>query len=225
MNKADTPDHQGYGLVSTTFQVINQDGKSVYDGTLGTLVKKELNGDTKLQLKPGIPWQIRDFIPDPEQVYYVEDYPIGEGGDTDGRTITETDIVNFAGLTGDYNPQQVDAEFARQGMFGRRTSHGILIFNIIFGLWISWGLAHPRGPSTGGPIIAGHLNDRASFLAPVSIGDTIRCRYTTLATRASMSRPGTGLITTGLQAINQRGEVVMEGSTILMGASRTGDGN
>jgi len=224
-DKAHDPTHQGYGLVTTVFQVVNQEGTPVYDGTLGTLVREESTEDVKLQLKPGDPWQVTEFVPDPEQVYYVEDYPIGEGGDTDGRTITETDIVNFAGLTGDYNPQYVDAEFAKQSMFGERTAHGILIFNIVFGLWISRSSAHPPGPSTGRTIVAGHLNDRASFLDPVKIGDTIRCRYKTLATRASKSRPGTSLITTGLQAINQNNEAVLEGSTILMGASREGSGS
>ena len=224
-DKSDDSSYQGYGLVTTSFQVVNQDGAPVYDGTLGTLVRSESTEDARLQLTPGEPWQVTDFVPDPEQLYCVEDYPIGGGGDTDGRTITETDIVNFAGLTGDYSPQHVDAEFARQSIFGERTAHGILIFNIVFGLWISRGSAHPPAPSTGTAIVAGHLNDRATFLGPVRIGDTIRCRYKTLSTRASRSRPGTGLVTTGLQAINQNNEAVLEGSTILMRASREGSGS
>lgn len=219
-DKSADADYEDYGTVTTAFQVVRQDGAAVYDGTLGTLVRKAAVGSADLQLKPGEPWQIKAFDPEPGKAYSVEDYPIGEGGDTDGRTITETDLVNFAGLTGDYNPQHVDAEFAKQGLFGTRTAHGLLIFSVVFGLWTSKASAHPPAPSTGGAIVAGHLNDRASFLGAVKIGDTIRCRYKTLATRASRSRPGTGLITTGLQAINQNNEVVMEGSTILMGASR-----
>ncbi len=224
-DKADAPAHPGYGMVNTSFKVVTQDDKPVYDGTLGTLVRKETAGGADLQLAPAEPWRVTEFVPDPEQVYYSEDYPIGGGGDTEGRTITETDIVNFAALTGDYSPQQVDAEFARQGIFGERTAHGLLIFDIVFGLWISHRPAHPRGPATGGAIVAGHLNDHASFLGPVRIGDTLRCRYKTLATRASRSRPGTALITTGLQAVNQRDEAVLEGSTILLGASREGRGS
>jgi acyl dehydratase len=219
---ADAPDQDGYGLVTTAFKVVTQGERSVYDGTLGTLVRKESGDNRKLQLKPGEPWRVTEFVPDQERVYYVEDLPVGGGGDTDGRTITESDIVSFAGLIGDYNPQHVDAVFARQGLFGERTAHGILIFDIIFGLWISQSSAQPPRPSTGGTILAGHLNDRASFLAPVKIGDTIRCRYKILETRASKSRPGFGLFTTGLQAINQNDEAVLEGSTILMRASREG---
>lgn len=225
MDKADDPNHKGYGLVTTAFQVVTQEERPVYDGTLGTLVRKESSEDIELQLKPAEPWRITEFVPDPEKAYYVEDFPIGGGGDTDGRTITETDIVNFAGLIGDYNPQHVDAEFARQSMFGERIAHGIMIFDIIFGLWISQSSAHPPRPSTGRDIPAGHLNDNARFTAPVKIGDTIRCRYKTLETRASKSSPGIGLVTTGLQAINQNNEVVLEGSTILMGASREGSGS
>ena len=219
-DKSADADYEDYGTVTTAFQVVRQDGAAVYDGTLGTLVRKAAVGSADLQLKSGEPWQIKAFDPEPGKAYCVEDYPIGEGGDTDGRTITETDLVNFAGLTGDYSPQHVDAEFAKQGLFGTRIAHGLLIFSVVFGLWTSKASAHPPAPPTGGPMVAGHLNDTASFLGPVRIGDTIRCRYQTLGTRASKSRPGIGLITTGLQAINQNNEVVMEGSTILMGSSR-----
>lgn len=211
--------HQDFGLVTTAFQLVNQAGVSIYDGTLGTLVRKVAD-DSVLQLTPVDPWQVTEFVADPEKVYYVEDYLLGEGGDTDGRTITETDIVNFAGLSGDYSPQFVDAQFAREGIFGMRVAHGLLIFSVIFGLWTSQGSAHRRGPPGNGAMVAGHLNDRASFVGAVRIGDTIRCRYMTLATRASKTRPGIGLITTGLQAINQDNQVVLQGSTILMGVSR-----
>jgi len=224
-NKSSDSGHQGYGSVTTSFRVVNQEGAAVYDGTLGTLVRQEPDGNARLELRPGEPWQVTEFVPDPEQVYCAEDYPIGGGGDTDGRTITEADIVNFAGLTGDYSPQHVDAEFAAKGMFGERTAHGVFIFSAVFGLWISWGPAHPPAPSTGGAMLAGHLNDNARFLAPVRIGDTIRCRYKALATRASKSRPGTGLVTTGLQALNQDNAAVLEGSTILMRPSREGGGS
>jgi len=221
-DKSDASPYQDFGLVTTDFQVVNQDGVSIYDGTLGTLVRKASTEDATLQLMHQEPWQVTEFITEPDKAYYVEDYVLGEGGDTDGRTITETDIVNFAALTGDYNPQFVDAEYAKQGIFGTRVAHGLLIFSVVFGLWTSQGSAHRRAPPSKGAMVAGHLNDRASFVGAVRIGDTIRCRYKTLATRASKTRPGIGLITTGLQAINQNDEAVMDGSTILMGISRSG---
>ncbi len=216
--KASDPAHEGFGLVKTAFQVVNQEEASVNDGTLTTLVRKESAKDAELQLEPGDPWQVTEFVPDPEQVYYAEDFPVGKGGETDGRTITETDIVNFAGLTGDYNPQHVDAEFARGSMFGERIAHGMLIFTIAIGLRSRDRARYPRPKSR----IAGNLNNRVSFLAPVKIGDTIRCRYKILASRGSKSKPEVGLITYGFQVINQRNEVVQEGSTISMMPSRAG---
>jgi len=216
--KVSDPTHEGFGLVKTAFQLVNQEGTSVYDGTLTTLVRKKLTKDAELQLKPGVPWQVTEFVPDPEQLYYAEDYPVGKGGETDGRTITETDIVNFAGLTGDYHPQYVDAEFARRSMFGERIAHGMLVFSIAFGLWARDRDQYQEPKSR----IAGHLNDKATFFIPVKVGDTIRCRYKTTASRVSKSKPEAGIVTFGLQVVNQRNEVVQEGSVILMIPSRTG---
>jgi len=101
-------------------------------------------------------------------------------------------------------------------MFGERTAHGMLGFNIAFACWLrDWlkKLNQFPGPKSD---IAGHLNDKICFLAPIKIGDTIRCRYKTLSARASKSRPEFGLVTFGLQVINQRDEVVQEGSAVMM---------
>lgn len=210
--------HEGFGLVKTAFQVVNQEGTSVYDGTLSTLVRKESAKGAELQLEPGDPWQLTEFVPEPEQFYYAEDFPVGKGGETDGRTITETDIVNFTGLTGDDNPQYVDAEFARGSMFGERIAPGMLVFTIAFGLWTrnQYRYKEPKNK------IAGHLCDKATFFLPVKIGDTIRCRHKTAASRVSKSRPEAGIVTHELQIVNQRNEVVQEGSVLLMLPSRAG---
>ncbi|MFC1962338.1 MaoC/PaaZ C-terminal domain-containing protein [Chloroflexota bacterium] len=79
-DKVNDTGHEGFGQVKTSFQVVHQEGISVYDGTLTTMVKKKSAKDAELQLKPGDPWQVTEFVPNPEQVYYVEDYPIGKGG-------------------------------------------------------------------------------------------------------------------------------------------------
>ena len=207
----DDPTHQGFGLVKTAFQVVNQDGLSVYDGTFTTKVRKESAENADLQLKPGVPW------------------PAGEYTETHGRTITETDIVNFACLTGDYAPQYMDAEFARESMFGKRIAQGILVFSIAIGIHTVGGQYRSDGEqqrSQEGKIglskIAGHLNDNASFLAPVKIGDTIRSRYRILTTRVSKSRPEASIVTQGFQVVNQRDEVVQEGHQINMAASTAG---
>jgi acyl dehydratase len=212
--------YDGYGLVTTAFEVITQDSTAIYDGTIDTLVRTSRSSDAILTLRPSEHWQITPFKSEPDRTWYVEDLPLGHGGETDGRTITETDIVNFSALTGDYDPRYVNVEFASRDIFGSRIAQGLFLFSAVFGLWISDQAARPRQPKTDKPMVAGHLNDRATFVAPVRIGDTIRCRYQTLAARASKTRPGIGLITTGLQAINQHDEVVMDGSTILMGIAK-----
>ncbi|MFC1913225.1 MaoC/PaaZ C-terminal domain-containing protein [Chloroflexota bacterium] len=218
--KVDYPTHEGFGLVKTDFQLVNQEGTSVYDGSLTIIVRKEAAGDAELRLETGDLGQVTEFVPDPDQDYYAEDWPVGKGGETDGRTITETDIVNFTGLTGDNNPQYVDAEFARRSMFGERIAPGMLVFAIAFGLWMRE-LNRYRQPKAG---VAGHLNDKVTFLAPVKVGDTVRCRYKVTATRVSRSRPEVGIVTSGLQVVNQRNEVVQEGSVVFMIPSRAGLG-
>lgn len=228
--------HQGFGLVTTGFQVVTHEGVAIYDGTFSTLVRMGSAKGAKLQLLPGTPWPVMASAPGHAQNRKADSSPADDVKETAGRTITETDIVNFAGLTGDYDPRYVDAEFAKESMFGERIAPGMLTFTTAFGRWTSarlaqGGLEPPPKPDTAAAgtradtgatvdtssMVAGHLNDTASFLAPVKIGDTIRCRYKTLATRASKSRPGLTLTTTGLQIVNQRGEVVQEGSTILLG--------
>ena len=145
--------------------------------------------------------------------------------------MTETDIVNFAGLSGDYDSRYVDAEYARTTAFGERSAHGMLVFCSAFGRWntakiptpaVAPPIAVPTPPTAvstevdNSSMVAGHLNDTVTFLRPVAIGDTIRCRYKTLSERESKSRPGLHVVTTGLQMLNQRDEVVQEGSTIMM---------
>jgi len=89
-----------------------------------------------------------------EQVYYIEDYPINDGEDTDRRTMTKADIINSVRLTGDDKPQHVEAGFIKQEIFRKRTAHGIFIS--------IWSLDYGY---------------KASFLSPIKIGDTIHCRY------------------------------------------------
>jgi acyl dehydratase len=112
----------------------------------------------------------------------------------------------------------VDAEFAGQSLFGERTAHVMLIFTIAFAQWLRQWSRFPM-PDAG---IAGHLNDKIRILAPVKIGDTLRCRYKTIHQRISKSRPELGLVTFGLQVINQKNEAALENSVIMMIPSNSG---
>lgn len=218
--KSDAPEHNGFGLVTTAFKVVNQDEASVYDGTMAILAQKSSARDAKLQLKPGVPWEYTEFIIEPGRAYYVEDVPLGAGGESEARTVTEADIVAFAGLTGDYNPQYVDAEFAKKSQFGERIAHGMLIFGITNGFRnVASGIY--QAPDSK---IAGHPGDSITFPAPVRIGDTLHYRYKILASRVSKSKPELGIITYGVQTINQRNEVIMEGSMLNMRPTRAGAG-
>ena len=216
---SDDPEHQGYGRVKTAFQLLNQDARPIYDGAVVTLVRKKSAPDARLDLKPGTPWEpVPEFVPEPGKPYCVEDLPVGAGGETEGRTITEADIVNFAGLTGDWDPVYMDADSAARGLFGQRIAHGILVFNAAQGAWTRH-FNKTLWPETG---FAGHLWDKVTFLRPVMIGDTIRCRYRTGTTRVSRSKPEVGLVTTESQTVNQRDEVVQEAAVLHMVASKEG---
>jgi acyl dehydratase len=216
----DDPVQDGFGIVKTEFQVLNQNGQAIYDGTLTTKVKKRSAQGKRLECKPTKPWEIKKFVLDPDKTYYLQDFVPDEGGITSGRTITEADIVNFAGLCGDYNPLYVDAEFAKQSVFGERIAPPMLVFTVGFGLWTRDGDLL-RAKSPGAATEAGHLNDSSLFLAPVKIGDTIRCLFKVGGFRVSKSKPDRGILTFAFQMLNQRDEVVQEGQTLMMRGART----
>jgi len=83
-----------------------------------------------------------------------------------GRTVTETDIVNFAGISGDFVELHVNEEYAVKGPFGRRIAHGALVFSISTGLTVQGGQLHDT-------VVAFYGVDKLRFTRPVFIGDTI----------------------------------------------------
>jgi acyl dehydratase len=141
---------------------------------------------------------------------YFDDVEMGEAYESPGRTVTESDIVLFAGLSGDYNVLHTDAEFMKTSIFGERIAHGLL------GLAIQSGLL-TRAMRPYATIAFTGL--RWKFKGPIMIGDTIRVRATVTAKKES-AKPDRGMITLSRQVLNQRGEVVQEGETDLMVARR-----
>ena len=99
---------------------------------------------------------------------YLDDFEIGEHFTTHGRTLTEADVVNFAGVSGDFNPLHMDAEYARSTRFGRRVPHGQLLFVLALGL-----AERCIVPIFQTTVIAFYGVDRLRFIRPVFIGDTI----------------------------------------------------
>jgi acyl dehydratase len=99
---------------------------------------------------------------------YLEDYFVGETMVSPGRTLTEADIVNFAGFTGDWHPLHTDVTYASQTPFGERIAHGMLTLSLGMALPLRLGYL-PRS------FIAFYGMDSVRFTAPARIGDTLHC--------------------------------------------------
>ena len=137
---------------------------------------------------------------------YFDDIALGEEYESPGRTVTEADIVTFAGLSGDYNVLHTDAEFMRQSIFGERIAHGLLGLAVQAGLFTRATQAYATLALVG---------LRWKFKGPIKIGDTIRLRAKVVA-KTEAEKPDRGLVTVQRTILNQREEVVQEGETDLL---------
>jgi len=143
--------------------------------------------------------------------YYFEEVEVGQTFVTRGRTITESDIVQFAALTGDYNPMHTDAEYATQHMIGQRVAHGMLSLSYAVGLIYQLGFMERTVLTFRGV--------EMKFSLPVYIGDTIHVEAT-IADKKDMRRLGGGLITAEVRILNQSGKAVQTGTMELLIASK-----
>jgi 3-hydroxybutyryl-CoA dehydratase len=140
------------------------------------------------------------------QHLYFDDVEVGQQWESLGRTITETDIVNFAGLSGDFNPIHIDHEFAKTTPFRRPIAQGLLVFSVASGL----GLFSP--PMRTMAI----LNIKEwQFAGPIFIGDTIHVRSVVLS-KEVRARGRRGEITWRRLILNQEDKVVQEGVTVTL---------
>jgi acyl dehydratase len=142
---------------------------------------------------------------------YFEEFTQGDIVVSAGRTITEADIVNFAGLAGDYTQIHTNAEFAKHSFFGQRVAHGLLLMAIASGLLAQLGFLE-------GTVLA-FRELIWKFSLPVFIGDTIHAQAT-VTNLKTMKRLGGGAVTLNVQIINQNEEVVQSGQWILLIASQ-----
>lgn len=142
---------------------------------------------------------------------YFEEFQIGETVVSAGRTITETDVVAFAGLSGDYTYLHTDAEAARNSVFGQRVAHGLL------GLAIASGLTAQLGVIEGTALAFRELTWK--FSLPTFFGDTIHVQAT-VAELKPMRRLGGGSVTMEIKVINQDDKVVQRGEWIVLIASK-----
>ncbi len=148
-------------------------------------------------------------IPAPRGMYF-EEFEVGQKMVSPGRTITESDVVGFAGLSGDFNQIHTDAEYSKQTPFGARVAHGLL------GLSIASGLALRTGVLEGTVIAFREINDW-KFVKPVFLGDTIHVEMEITATKA-LRRVGGGSVVIVMNVKNQNNETVMKGAwtTLVM---------
>ncbi len=142
---------------------------------------------------------------------FFEDLELGQSLTTRGRTITEADVVNFAGLSGDYNPLHTDAEFAARTEFGQRIAHGAL------GLSIAIGLSYQLGFLEG--TVMAFLELQWKYSLPTYLGDTIHCEIVVKELKP-MPRLGGGKVVLGVKMINQDGKVSQRGDWTILVRSR-----
>jgi acyl dehydratase len=133
---------------------------------------------------------------------YFDEYKIGATYTTLGRTVSETDIVNFVNLGGFTEPLFMDMEYvAKESVFGRRAAPGIMTFALSEGLVMQTGLIHGTGMAW--------LGGEVKVTAPVLEGDTIRVEIE-IADKRETKKPDRGIVTYKHRVLNQRGETVME---------------
>ncbi|HEX3790810.1 MAG TPA: MaoC/PaaZ C-terminal domain-containing protein [Pseudonocardiaceae bacterium] len=132
---------------------------------------------------------------------YFDRIKVGDQHVSRGRTVTETDIVSFAMLTGDWHPAHVDAEYAKNDkVFGQRVAHGALVLSIGLGLVTFWPEA----------IKAFYGIDKLRFIHPTVIGDTVHVE--TEVTGLTPRADDAGVVTSSFTVVNQRGAAVLVGT-------------
>lgn len=142
---------------------------------------------------------------------YFEEFEVGKQILSSGRTVTETDIVAFAGLSGDYNQIHTDEQYSSRTPYGKRIAHGLLGLSIASGLAVQTGFLE-------GTVLFFREIDEWKFVKPIFIGDTIHVEMEVLETKA-MARMGGGLVVVGMDIKNQDDETTMKGKWKVLVAS------
>ena len=138
---------------------------------------------------------------------YYEDFNVDDVIVTARRTVTEADVMAFAGISGDFNPLHTDEDFMKNSQFGGRIAHGLL------SVAIGTGLINQLGVFEGTNLAL--LNMDIKFTGIVQFGDTIHLELKTLDKKET-SKPNKGIITYEANVKNQKDENVVEMKWVLM---------
>lgn len=139
---------------------------------------------------------------------YYEDLAEGQTYTSPARTVTETDLLSFAMLSGDWNAIHTDEEFAKESFYGKRVVHGL------FGLYMMTGLIDRLGLFSGFAIAMLGIRDW-QFQAPIFVGDTLHFEMEIVSKRLT-SKEDRGIVDRKFSLVNQREEVVPEGHIRIM---------
>ena len=131
---------------------------------------------------------------------YFDEFAVGDRFQTARRTITQADIVNFAGVSGDFNAPHMDHEFCRTQPYGEPIAHGPLVFAVSTGLLCQSGL-------NDGTLVAMLGIDKWRIHAPVKVGDTLHLTMEVIETRLT-SQGNRGVVGFRREIVNQRGVAV-----------------
>jgi 3-hydroxybutyryl-CoA dehydratase len=143
---------------------------------------------------------------------YFEDFVIGQKILTSGRTVTEADVVSFAGLSGDFNQIHIDAQYAAQGPFGQRVAHGLLVLSIVSGLAVQTGVMDRT-------VIAFREIVEWKFSDAVFLGDTVRGEMEVSGLKPFPRLKG-GAVEITFTVRNQKDKAVMSGKWVVLIQSR-----
>jgi acyl dehydratase len=136
-----------------------------------------------------------------------DQFNLGDSFASQGRTVTEADVVAFAGLSGDFNPLHTDATFAARTPFGERIAHGMLVAAM------ATGMANWTGVFEGTTLAL--MEQVIQYKGVVKFGDTVHLRLT-VAEKKETSKPDRGIVFFEAQVLNQDGLAVQEGRWTLM---------
>ena len=140
---------------------------------------------------------------------YLEEFEVGRVYPTRARTITETDVVTFGCLTGDFHDNHFNGHRMEQSEFGQRIAHGLLVLSYCNGMFNQTGLFQDTCTALLGV-------EEWKFMAPVFFGDTIRCDAIPEEIIPSRSKPDRGVMKLRFQIYNQNDVLCQSGIMVVM---------